>query len=162
MFFGFLASKLRMELKELKHAHTLEIKEKDAEFQRGKSQWDEDKARLIKELESNHALKLKEVVTLTKLDSEQKVKQLELDSQRKIDALKNENIKEISLLKENLLTDHYNKLSVAMGKLHEEGNHTTRFTQELALKMFESAPKHTVRTEQITGSIDVGIDKNEK
>lgn len=159
MAFFKLASQLRMELAEIQHKHNLEIQEKDAAFQRERKMWDEDKGRLESQLKKDHELKMKEVVTLTKLDSEQRVKQIELDSQRKIDELRNKNIQELAEAKVRLTEEHYEKLNQALVKLHSEGDKNTKFTQELALKMFESAPKHTVRTEQLTGSIDATIKK---
>lgn len=143
-----------IEVSKIKAEHQLEMNRLNSEFKQEKKNWDEDKSRLVDQLQKEHDLKLKEILTLTKLDSEQKIKQMQLDATRSVDELRNQNIKEMSNLKESLLTDHYNKLSEAMGKLHQEGNHQTKFTQELALKMLEGMPKNSIETKVLTGKVD--------
>lgn len=140
MFKGLFAHSLRMELEEIRHKHKLEIQELRAQLDRERHNWEEDKQRLINDLQRDHDLKIKEAVTLTKLQSEQKIKQAELDYDRKL----NEATKSLN-------EDYYQSLKSAMTKLHEEGNITTKFTQELALKMFDKSPA----TKVLTGSIDV-------
>jgi predicted transport protein len=123
-------SDLRMELAELTHKHKLELEEKKASFDREKKNWVEDKERLVKKMTDEHEIKLKEAVSLANLESMQKIKQAQLDAERAF----NEKVGTLN-------SEHYDKLSAAMTKLHEEGNVTTKFTQELALKMFNQAPK---------------------
>lgn len=148
-----------IEVSKIKSEHQLAMNHLNAEFKQEKKNWDEDKSRLVDQLQKEHDLKLKEILTLTKLDSEQKIKQMQLDSVRSVDDLRNKNIQEMANLKESLLTDHYNKLSEAMGKLHQEGNHQTKFTQEIALKMLEGMPHSKTETKVLTGSLDVNMDK---
>lgn len=140
MFFKILRLQVKKEIEELKALHRIELAEKEAALSRREI-----------ELKSGHEVKVREVVSLLKLESEQKIKQLELNNQRALDAVKNEAAEAQTRMKEGLLADHYAKLTTAMSKLHEEGNITTRFTQELALKMFESQPVHKTQTKVITG-----------
>lgn len=147
LFTNVFASKLRMELAEIKHAHALEIDTINAKLLRDKSLWEEDKARLTKKLTEDSEIKLKEVVTLTKLDSEQRIKQAELNADRKF----NEKA-------EALNKDYYDKMTTAMSKLHEEGNVTTRFTQDLALKMMGNMPANKSETKVLTGTVDIHSD----
>lgn len=138
---------LEIELAEIKHKHKLEIDEAKADFVRAQTQWKEDKDRLIKQLKEDSEIKLKEVVTLTRLDSEQRIKQSQLDADRKVNAKM-----------EELNKAYYDKLSDSMSRLHEEGNVTTRFVQELSLKMLGSLPTNKTETKVLTGSIDVKAD----
>lgn len=136
--------KLRMELEEVRHKHKLEVDEIKANIEREKRHWAEDKTREVTNLKKEHDLKLKEAVTLAKLDSEQRIAQAKTDGDKKL----NDTV-------EKLTKEHYDRLSTAMTKLHEEGNITTKFTQDLALKMFEKNPPKTKRIEKLTGSLDV-------
>lgn len=145
MLFGKLfGHQLRLELEEIKHKHALEIKEMKADISREKKQWDEDRQRMVDKQNQEHEIKLKEVLTLTKLDSEQRIKKAELDFESKY----NKKCEELN-------ATHYDKLAAAMSKLHEEGNVTTKFTQDLALKMMESMPKHKTEntTKVLTGKV---------
>jgi vacuolar-type H+-ATPase subunit E/Vma4 len=144
MFSKLFTSKLRMELAEIKHKHTLEIKELTAQIELEKRHWTEDRERLIKKLKDEHDLKLKEAVTMVKLDGQQQAKQAQLDADRKL-----------NLEVQKLTEQHYESLKAAMTKLHEEGNVTTKFTQELALKMMQGMPANKSETKVLTGSIDV-------
>lgn len=144
MITKLFTSKLRMELAELKHKHGLELKEKTADFMLAKREWVLEKEQLLKTLKEEHRLKLTEMVTLTKLEGQQLSKRAELDAESKL----NSEIKKLT-------TDHYESLKNAMTKLHEEGNVTTRFTQDLALKMLEGMPSNKSETKVLTGSIDV-------
>lgn len=132
--FKLLKLKWQKELEELKSIHRIQLAEKDAALDRTK-----------KDLFQTHELDLKEAITLLKLESQQKTKQLELDFLRKIDELKAEQNKANTEFRDLLSKEYYDKLSAAMSKLHEEGNLTTKFTQDLALKMFEHAPETKVR-----------------
>lgn len=151
---GIFTHKLKIELEEIRHKHRLELTERQADFDREKKVWEEDRERLTISLTKEHELKLKEVVTLTKLDSEQKSKQMELNFQRKISELESKNIRDMADLKAKLTEEHYTKLTAAMTKLHEEGNTATRFTQELALKMFANAPKNKTQHKLITKNVN--------
>lgn len=142
-----------MELAELKHQHQLDLERAADKFNREKSLWDQDKALLVKKLTQEHGLKLNEVVTLTRLHSEQNTKQQELNYLRQIEELKAKSLNEITAVKTRLAEEYYQKLSAALNKLHTEGNMTTKFTQELALKMLEKAPPQTNRIELMKGEI---------
>ncbi len=151
--FKLLRMRAAREIAEIQSMHKIQMLEKEAQLDRV----NKDKVSALsiqeKELTKDHELKLKEVVTLLKLESEQKVKQIEIDHIRAIDLLRNQKESEVNKIREELLQDHYNKVSAAMTKLHEEGNVTTRFTQDLALKMFEAAPHQKHTTKVLTGKI---------
>lgn len=146
----FSTKKTRMKIEEMQHKHRLEVAELRAQIEREKKHWEEDKKRLQEKLKADSEIALKEAISLTKLQSEQQIKQAQLDADRKLN-------QEIAKLNK----EHYDKLSESMSKLHEEGNVTTRFMQELSLKMFEKAPKNTVRTEVLTGALNGGSEDNE-
>lgn len=150
---SIFTSKLRMELEEIKHKHTLELERATEKFTREKQLWDEDKNLLIKKLKQEHDLKLQETVTLLKLSAEQSSKQQELNYLRQIEEIKSKAQTEIVGVKTSLAEEYYNKLSDALNKLHTEGNNTTKFTQELALKMLDKAPPQTERIELLRGEI---------
>lgn len=135
---------LRMQLEEIKHKHNLEIQEMKAAVAREKKLWEEDKNRLIHKLTEESDLKLKEVTILAKLDYEQRLKQVEINAERKT----NERIADLN-------KQHYDKLSDSMTKLHEEGNRTTKFTEELALRMMGSMPANKSEMKVLTGKIEI-------
>lgn len=137
--FKFMKLKLRHELEELKSIHRIEMTEKEAAL-----------IRLEKDLKKDNEIKLRETVSLLKLESEQKIKQMEIDKQRAIDKVKTDAALEINEAKADILKTHYEKLSAELAKLHSEGNITTKFTQDLALKMFESMPESRTRKTKIT------------
>lgn len=139
MFFKVLKLRVRREIEELKSIHRIEMQEKEADLRR-----------LKQDLEKTHELKIRETVSLLKLDSEQKIKQLEINAQRDLQRVEQQAAKALLESKEELLKESYDKLSEAMSKLHAEGNVTTKFTQDLALKMFESMPTQKVQTRVIT------------
>jgi hypothetical protein len=132
--FKLINLKWKKEFEELASLHRIMLAEKDAEIKR-----------LERDLLHKHELDLKKAITLQQLNSEQELKQQELNYQRKLDEIEKTKTEEVLKLKEALVKESYDKLSVAMAKLHEEGNLTTKFTQELALKMFEHAPETKVR-----------------
>lgn len=150
---SIFTSKLRMELAELKQKHQLELEVKQAAFDRAMKNWTEDKERLESKLKQENEIKLTEAVTLTKLESQQRTAQLELDYNRKIEDLKTKNAVALAEYKTKLAEEYHEKLSVALNKLHTEGNVTTKFTQELALKMLEKAPPQTNRIELMKGKL---------
>lgn len=143
-FTRVFSSKLRMYLRELVHVHNLKIDEINAKFEREHKYWEEDKKRALSTMTQEHELKLKEAITLANLSSQQQAKQAELDFQRKLN-------QETEKLNKN----YYDKLTEAMTKLHEDGNITTKFTQELALKMMESIPSHKSETKVLTGKVEI-------
>lgn len=131
--FKLLRLKWNKENAELRYIHQIEMKNKEAELER-----------MRLDLASEHDRKTREVISLMKQDSEKKYLQLENSYEEKF--LK---------LKQALLDDNYQKMSQAMSKLHEEGNVTTRFTQDLALRMMDGMPKTKVENKVITsGSED--------
>jgi hypothetical protein len=166
MFFKTLRLRVKREIEELKALHRIELAEKEAAHKRAMDEKEatltrqlRDKERELQRLEGelrkDSEIKLREVTSLLKLESEQKMKQMELDHQRKVDSIKREASEELTREKQELLKTHYDKLTNAMTKLHEEGNVTTKFTHELALKMLDHAPAAKSETKVLTGSIDV-------
>lgn len=155
--FNPFTSKLRIELNEIKHKHTLELQELRAAFVREQKNWVEDKARLESQMKKDHELKLNEAIVLTRLSSEQKIKQIEIDNLRSIEELKSSTSRDVFETKKLLSEEYYQKLSEALNKLHTEGNLTTKFTQELALKMLEKAPPQTNRIELLEGKVETRI-----
>lgn len=155
MFRTFKASQLQLELNELKHKHRLDLEAQTAQFNREKAEWEKDKKRLEEDLKKDHEIKLREVLSLTKLESQQKIKQLEIDSERRINEVKAASENKMNDEIRRLNQEHYDKLSTAMAKLHEEGNATTKFQQELALKLIGSMPTAKSETKVLTGSLDV-------
>lgn len=139
MFGKLVTSKVRMDLEELRHKHKLETEALREQFTTEKRRFEEDKKRHIKQLTEDHEIKLREAVSLSRLHSEQLVKQAELRAQELLNA-------KIAQLN----SDHYDKLSESMTKLHEEGNANTRFTKELALSIFKGMPEHKTTTKVIT------------
>ncbi len=137
MFFQSIR-RTKIEIEDLKACHRIEMKEKEAELERTK-----------RDLLQAHELKLREVTSLLKLESEQKTKQLALDYQKRELEIKENAAKQISDFRESELVKNYDKLSSSLSKLHEEGNTTTKFMQELALKTFESGPVTRKETKKI-------------
>lgn len=129
--FQLFRLKLRKELEELKSLHRIEMKEKEAELERQK-----------KDAVHSSELKLREVTSLLKLDSEQTLKKMELGYEQKLQEEKRKQDQEKLNFQQEVLQTNYEKLTAAMSKLHEEGNVTTKFTQELALSMMANAPAH--------------------
>lgn len=142
---------LQREIEELKSLHRIELKEKEAELMLQIRDREEQLKRREADLVKDAEIKTREVVSLLKLESEQKLRQLEIDFQRKLDAADRKAEQQVVAMKSNLLQEHYDKLATAMSKLHEEGNITTKFTQELALKMMGNAPAHKTETRVLTG-----------
>lgn len=143
MFNKFFSRRLRMELEELKHSHHLVLEKMGATMSLQKRQWEEERIFIEKNIRAEHDIKLKEAVTMTRLDAEQRIKKAELNAEGKL------NDRTAALNKE-----YYDKLSEAMSKLHQEGNVTTKFTQDLALKMFENSPVNRTTTKVLTGKTE--------
>ena len=142
MFWEQSRSNLRMELAELRHKHKLELEAKEVAFNRSKEQWEADKTLVLKKLTQEHELKLKELATLNKLDTQQQIRQAQLDADKKV----NDAVRKLN-------DESYEALKGAMTKLHEEGNVTTRFTQDIALKLMGESNKH--ETKVLTGTVNV-------
>lgn len=132
--FKLFQLKWKKELEELKSIHRIEMAEKDAALER-----------LKKEHQSEFDIRINEATSLLKLQSEQKTKQLEIDYERKVTALRKEMSEDLLKVKEKVLQDGYEKLSVATQRLHEEGNITTKFVQDLAINMMNKAPSAKVK-----------------
>jgi transketolase len=137
--FKLLHLKWKRELEELKQLHDLAMKTKEGELEI-----------LRKDLEAEHDRKLREVTSLMRLDGANKEAALKQEYNKTILEMSKEHEEKIINIKHTLMDENYKKLSDAMSKLHEEGNVTTRFTQDLALKMMEGMPKAKVETRVIT------------
>jgi hypothetical protein len=87
-----------------------------------------------------------------KKEYEEKLIRVEADLKAKHLSEKEVSLNQQVLEKEKLIEGHYEKLSAAMTKLHEEGNANTRFTKELALQLIgskqASLPVDVVKTEK--------------
>lgn len=139
------------ELEDHKHAIKLQQKEERLAFEREREKWLEDKERMIrlheedkeitlKRLKEELELSHKETITLLKLDSQQQIKQAELDRDRAIAKIQAESDNKLNEERRKLQEDQYKKLSTELAKLHSEGNSTTKFIQEMSLKMLEQTP----------------------
>jgi hypothetical protein len=151
--YSLIKLRAKREIMEIQSIHKIAMAELEAKLNRANADKVSSLAIQEKELKKSHELQIKEVVTLLKLESEQKIKQIELDHARMANALRAEKDNDVNKIKEELLKDQYDKLSAAMTKLHEEGNVTTRFTQDLAMKMLASAPHQKHTTKVLTGKI---------
>jgi hypothetical protein len=140
MFFKTLRLSVKREIEQLKALHRIELQEANAALER-------EKLKLAQE----HELKITETVTLLKLESQQKIAQQKLDYDRKLDAIKVESDSILMQAKEQVIKEGYDKLSAAMSKLHEEGNVTTRFVQDLALSMTKNPITSKVKV--LTGTV---------
>lgn len=156
--------KFQMSLEEERHKQRLAIESEKAVFAREKEIWKAEKEEIVaraardkKEFEETlkrqHEITLQEAVTLAKLDSQQKVKQAELDRDRQTTELRTVHAEEISKLRSESAENHYNKLTEAFQEIQLNGDKTSKFVQELALKMVDGFPKGT-RT-------DIGVNVNQ-
>jgi hypothetical protein len=118
-----------LKLKELSHQHSLEIKEKNMQMDRIGSIAQIDLIRSEEQLKASSCLQLKEEIFKIKMDAEKRIAQIELD--QKVSESK---------MRSEMETEYYNKLKNALEELHTKGNVTTKFMQEIALKMFDRAP----------------------
>ena len=139
--FKLFRLKWKKELEELKSLHRIELAEANAALERIK-----------KEHQSEFDIKINEAVSLLKLKSEQKTAQLEIDYERKIYAIREEAASELWKTKEKLVQDNFEKFKETTQKLHEEGNITTKFVQELAVNMMKNSPNPEVKV--LTGTIE--------
>lgn len=156
--------RFQMKLDEEKHAQKLAFDEKKAVFDREKAVWETEKREITgrnererKEFEERltkeHELKLTEAVTLAKLDSQQKVKQAELDRDRQLSELRTSQAEALSKVKSDTAEEYYKKMTSAFTEMQLNGDKSTKFVQELALKMFDHKPR--------VGSFDLGVNVNQ-
>ncbi len=151
-----------MALEQERHTQKLDFDEKKAVFAREKAVWETDRKALEertarekeefeKRTKSEHELKLTEATALVRLDSQQKVKQAELDRDRAITELRTKHAEELSKVKSDLAQEYYERMTKAFSDIQTNGTQSTKFVQELALKMFDSVPR-AARTE-----VDVSV-----
>lgn len=129
--FKLLKLKVASELAEIKSQHKIEMNAAKAEI---------DALKL--EQEKSNELKIREVTSLLKIEHQQKLAQLQLDKDRSIETIRQNAAEEVLRQKEQLIADSAKRLNDAMTKLHEEGNVTTKFIQEMSLKMLDHVPSH--------------------
>jgi hypothetical protein len=141
--FKLFANKLRKELEEIRSLHRIQIKEKEAEI-------DLLKRNAQQEIE----MKTREVISLLKLEADQKNAQLQIDSEKKINEIRHKASEDLLVLKEKVLMDFQEKFTAATAKLHEEGNVTTKFVQDLALNMMGKQPTAKFEAKMITKAED--------
>lgn len=149
-------SRETMKLEVENHKHTLKLQEEKAVFERERKVWETEKKELEERakrektefetrIKADNELKMQEVTTLTKLDSQQKIMQLAVDKDRDFNALKTAHSEELSKVRTDLAEQYYEKLTVAFQDIQMNGDKNSKFVQELALKIFDQAPKN--RTE---------------
>lgn len=149
-------SRETMKLEVENHKHTLKLQEEKAVFERERKVWETEKKELEERakrektefetrIKADNELKMQEVTTLTKLDSQQKIMQLAVDKDRAFNALKTAHSEELSKVRTDLAEQYYEKLTVAFQDIQMNGDKNSKFVQELALKIFDQAPKN--RTE---------------
>jgi hypothetical protein len=154
----------QMKLDEEKHAQKLAFDEKTAVFNREKALWETEKRDLLarsererkefeERLKAEHELKLTEAVTLAKLDSQQKVKQAELDRDRQVTELRTKQAEELAKVKSDTAEEYYKKMTSAFTEMQLHGDKSTKFVQELALKMFDVNPR--------PAKFDLGVNVNQ-
>lgn len=124
-----LRLKLKSELEELKSIHRIEMAEAEAKIEATRTK-----------LEKESEIKLFELASNLRLKHDQAVAKIQLEKDREIDKIRNAAASDLLDAKEKLLADSTARIKDAMTKLHEEGNVTTKFVQDIALKMFEHAP----------------------
>lgn len=145
-------SREKMKLEVENHKHTLKLQEEKAVFERERKVWEVEKkeleARAKREkeefetrLKADTDLKMQEAVTLTKLDAQQKVIQTQVDKDRVINDLKTSHSEQMAKVKTGLAEEYYEKLTVAFQEIQMNGDKNSKFVQELALKIFDQAPK---------------------
>lgn len=133
--------KAEMLLVEARHKFGLERETLEARFKRSQEDFQQDKKSFENSLKREYDLKEKETIGLLKLDSEQRSRQAELDRDRAIQELKIQHVEEISKLKSDLAAEFYQKMQTELSKLNSEGNASTRFVQEMSLKLLDKAPQ---------------------
>lgn len=141
--------KLQKEIEELKSLHRIALNEKEAEMIAALKLKQDETIRIEKDLKKENEIIMREVVSLLRLESDHKIKQLEIDKQREIDAIKREAAEEVTRTKETLLTGQFEKLTAELSKLHSEGNHQTKFAQDLALNMLGQMPERKTKKTKV-------------
>lgn len=150
--------KFDMTLETIRHKQNLEFQEKSAVFEREKKVWETEKQELIdrskrekeefeNRLQKETEIKLQEATVLNKLDSQQQVKQAELDRDRKISELRTAQAEQLAKVKSDTAEEYYKKMTSAFQDIQTNGTQSTKFVQELALKMFDSAPRGGLRAD---------------
>lgn len=152
--FRFLVNSTKIKIAELKALHAIEINKKEADI------------KLLKEnAQQEIEMKTREMQSLLKLKHDQQIAEIEMQAKKEtatialafekkaneLEAKKNDEIHEI---KEKLMLEYQEKLAEALSKLHSEGNHTTKFVQDLALQMIGKQPTTKLETKVITKSCD--------
>lgn len=144
--------RFQMKLEEESHKQKLAFDEKKAVFDREKAVWETEKKELVdrsarerkefeEKLKKEHELKVTEAVTLAKLDSQQQVKQAELDRDRVITELRTQQAEALAKVKADTAEEYYKRMTTAFTEIQLNGDKSTKFVQELALKMFDSVPR---------------------
>lgn len=153
--FKLLRLKLKNELEQLKALHDIEIQKKNSQIQILENEMKKKLELREKELTQKNELALTEATTLLKLDYQQKLKQQEIDFQKQVNDLKVELEVSKAKFQKEIQDDNYTRLKDAMTKLHEEGNVTTKFTQDIALKMLDKMPASKTEHKHLTGEVTV-------
>jgi len=146
-----LETKHRMEMDDKEHSYKVETERRTAEFEREKTKWVHEKEQLIddnsrdkkifkEELESKAKIEKDEAMALLRLDSQQKIKQAEIDKDRAVQKVEAEADKKYNDQVLSLNQKYHNDLAEALKKFNTDGNATTKFMQDIALKMLEKAP----------------------
>lgn len=157
--FKLVGLKWKREFEQLKSLHDIEMQKKEAQLRFQE-----------RELTQRHELALTEATTLLKLDYQQQIKQKELDFQKAlqeksieyqkvINDLKANQLMEQANFKQKVQDENYERLKNAMTKLHEEGNVTTKFTHDLAIKMLDKVPVAKSEHKYLSGDVSVQLDK---
>lgn len=125
-------------------------------------------------LKSKHDLERLEKETLLKLKNEQDMAQVKLDAERatikleagydkQLRALETKHSGDLSKLKSDTAKEYYEKMQDALKDMTLNGSEQTKFTQELALKMFDKAlekpvpiaPQHQITEKRRTKIVEV-------
>jgi len=133
------------------------------DFVREQNQWKEDARRTEKKLQEDHDRKVLEVTSLLKLDHAQQVKQLEIDYKRKLQDQEIAHKEEMMTVKSNadaekikiqtdLAQKYYDQMHASLSEFHTEGNTTTKFMHEMALKMIDRPVRASLDSTVLVGS----------
>lgn len=144
--FKLIGLKWKREFEQLKALHEIEMAKQNSAL-----------AILSTELTKKHELSLLEATSLLKLDYQQQIKQKELDYERKINELKASQLAKEIVFQQKIQDENYVRLKDAMTKLHEEGNVTTKFTQDLALKMLGQMPVAKSEHKYLSGDLSIDL-----
>lgn len=156
--FKLIGLKWKQEFEQLKSLHDIEMKKAESQLRLLANEKAQEFQLMEAKLTQKHELALTEATQLMKLSYQQEMKQKDLDYQRQINELKAGHLVDQATFRQKLQDDNYERLKDAMGKLHEEGNVTTKFTHELALKMLDRVPVAKSEHKYLQG--DVSVDLN--